>query len=30
MARALNLNEGTHYALYYGGLRFTVVALAEA
>ena len=29
MARALNLNEGTHYALYYGGLRFTVIALAE-
>ena len=27
MARALNLNEGTHYALYYGGQRFTVIPL---
>lgn len=30
MARALNLNEGTHYALYYGGQRFKAVALVEA
>jgi hypothetical protein len=26
MARALNLNEGTHYSMYYGSPRFTVEA----
>ena len=25
MARALNLNDATHYAMYYGSQRFTVV-----
>lgn len=25
MARALNLNEATHYSLYYGGNRFSVL-----
>lgn len=27
MARALNLNEVTHFAMYYGSPRFTVVSL---
>lgn len=27
MARALNLNEGTHFTLYYGFPRFTVEAV---
>lgn len=26
MARALNMNEGTHYRMYHGVERFTVVS----